>query len=162
MGLATDTTVYLNRQREALKANKLTSAIHASDSSWHPGLSGPPSGSSSLWRGSRSGLLPLLPFAACKGTSFTRNSPSVGPYSSPLFRDLWTCGGPRGVGVSYERGTPVRPRFPPPPNLEPSFFWICAGSGPILSYTMYLLFGLRKSTPPQNCQLNISISNSKQ
>jgi len=36
-GLATDTTVYLSRRGEALKVNKLTFAIRASDSSWHPG-----------------------------------------------------------------------------------------------------------------------------
>ena len=34
----------------------------------------------------------------CRGTSLIRNNPPVGPYSSPM---------PREVGVSYERGTPV-------------------------------------------------------
>ena len=42
VGLATDTTVYLSRRGEALKANKLTFTIRASDSSWHPGLPGRP------------------------------------------------------------------------------------------------------------------------
>jgi len=42
VGLATDTTVYLSRQGEALKVNKPTFTIRASDSSWHPGLPGRP------------------------------------------------------------------------------------------------------------------------
>jgi len=42
VGLATDTTVYLSRWGKALKVNKLTFAIRASDSSWHPGLPGRP------------------------------------------------------------------------------------------------------------------------
>ena len=40
MGLATDTTVYFSRREEARKVNRLTFTIRASDSSWHPGLSG--------------------------------------------------------------------------------------------------------------------------
>ena len=42
VGLATDTTVYLSRRGEALKVNKLTLAIRASVSSWHPGRPGRP------------------------------------------------------------------------------------------------------------------------
>ena len=42
VGLATDTTVYLSRRWEALKVNKLTFAIRASDFSWHPGRLGCP------------------------------------------------------------------------------------------------------------------------
>ena len=42
MGLATDTTVYLSLREKALKVSKLTLTIRASDSSWHPGLSGRP------------------------------------------------------------------------------------------------------------------------
>ena len=42
VGLATDTTVYLSRQRESLQVNTLTFTIRASDSSWHPGLPGRP------------------------------------------------------------------------------------------------------------------------
>ena len=41
LGLATD-TVYLSRREEALKGNRLTFAIRAADSSWHPGLAGCP------------------------------------------------------------------------------------------------------------------------
>ena len=33
---------------------------------------------------------------------------------------------------------------------------------PGLSHTMYLLSSLKKSTPPQNCQLHIFIMNDKQ
>ena len=40
--LATDTTVYLSRRGKALKVNKLTFTIRASDSAWHPGLPGCP------------------------------------------------------------------------------------------------------------------------
>ena len=39
-GLATDTAVYSSRPEEALKVNKLTFTIRASDSSWHHGLPG--------------------------------------------------------------------------------------------------------------------------
>jgi len=42
VGLATDTTVYLSRRGKALKINKLTFTIRASDSTWHPGLPGRP------------------------------------------------------------------------------------------------------------------------
>ena len=42
VGLEPDTTVYLSRRGEALKVNKLTFTIRASDSSWHPGLPGRP------------------------------------------------------------------------------------------------------------------------
>ena len=38
VSLATDATGYLSRREEALKVNKLTFIIRASDSSWHPGL----------------------------------------------------------------------------------------------------------------------------
>jgi hypothetical protein len=38
------------------------------------------------------------------GTSLIRTPPPVGPYSSPIPKDL---GDPRGVGVSDEQGTPV-------------------------------------------------------
>ena len=41
-GLATDTTVHLSGQGGALKINRLTLTIRASDSSWHPGLPGRP------------------------------------------------------------------------------------------------------------------------
>jgi hypothetical protein len=40
----------------------------------------------------------------CRGTSLVRNNPPIGPYIIPMTRDL---GDPRGLGVSYERGTPV-------------------------------------------------------
>ena len=42
VGLATDTTVYLSRRGGTLKVDKLTFAIRASDSCWHPGLPGRP------------------------------------------------------------------------------------------------------------------------
>jgi len=42
VGLATDTPVVLSRREAALKLNKLTFIICASDSSWHPGLLGRP------------------------------------------------------------------------------------------------------------------------
>ena len=42
VGLATGTTLYLSQRGEALKVNKSTSTIRASDSSWHPGLAGRP------------------------------------------------------------------------------------------------------------------------
>ena len=42
VGLATDTKVYLSRREEALKVNKLTFTIRASDFAWHPGLPGSP------------------------------------------------------------------------------------------------------------------------
>ena len=42
VGLATDTTVYLSRQGEALKVNKWTFTIRDSNSPWHPGLPGRP------------------------------------------------------------------------------------------------------------------------
>jgi len=41
-------------------------------------------------------LYPCGHATSYRGTAPIRNTPSVGPYSSP-----------RGVGVSYERGTPV-------------------------------------------------------
>ena len=39
-----------------------------------------------------------------RGTSLVKNTPPVGPYSSPMPR---VYGDPAGAGVSYERGTPV-------------------------------------------------------
>ena len=39
-----------------------------------------------------------------RGTSLIRNLPHLGPYSRPMPGPL---GGPKGVAVSYERGTPV-------------------------------------------------------
>ena len=45
-----------------------------------------------------------------RGTSLTRNTPSVGPYSSIC---LWPYGGPRGGAVSYGRGTPVASKWEP-------------------------------------------------
>ena len=42
VGLVTDTKVRFSRRGEALKVNKLTFIIRASDSSWHPGLPGRP------------------------------------------------------------------------------------------------------------------------
>ena len=44
-----------------------------------------------------------------RGTSLIRNTPSVGPCSTLYLR---TCGDPRGLGVSYERGSPVLPPSP--------------------------------------------------
>ena len=41
---------------------------------------------------------------AYRGTSLTRNTPPVGLYSRPM--PLGTYGDPRGLGVSFERGTP--------------------------------------------------------
>jgi len=38
--LATDTPIYLSRRGKALKSNRLTFAIRASDSSWHSALPG--------------------------------------------------------------------------------------------------------------------------
>ena len=41
-----------------------------------------------------------------RGTSLTRNTP---PYDPTVALFLGTYRGPRGVGVSHERGTPVGP-----------------------------------------------------
>ena len=43
--------------------------------------------------------------AVCRVTLLQRTPPPVGPYSSPC---LGTFGDPKGVGVSYERGSHVR------------------------------------------------------
>ena len=44
-------------------------------------------------------------FLPYRGTSLTRNSTLVGPYSRPMPRALWWSKG--GGVVFYERGTPV-------------------------------------------------------
>ena len=62
----------------------------------------------------------------------------------------------RGGVVSYERGTPVMTvDTVSQERLELNDAPMC------LLDTMYYLNGFRKSTPPQNRQLNILVNNSK-
>ena len=70
--------------------------------------------------------------------------------------------------LPYERGTLVIPKVdvegvlvgtPLGTRVEFSIF---KGLSPNLSDTMYLIISCKKSTPPQNRQLNMFISNSKQ
>ena len=51
-----------------------------------------------------------------RGTSLISNRLPLGPYSRPC---LGPYGVSRGVGVSYERDTPVMP--PPPPSVDGAF-----------------------------------------
>jgi len=53
--------------------------------------------------------------ARYRGTSRIRNRTPLGPHSGPMPRALWwSCGGPMGGAVCYERGTPVRSRHVAP------------------------------------------------
>jgi hypothetical protein len=57
-------------------------------------------GSKRIWGGKREreqerdrareeGVLAVTQCAVCRGTSFVKTTPPVGPYSSPVPRDLW-------------------------------------------------------------------------
>ena len=59
----------------------------------------------SRWTGGRNGLLVNSTYATLQGHQAHKNRPS--PQDTPLAQCLGTYGGPRGVGVSYERGTSV-------------------------------------------------------
>ena len=66
-----------------------------------------------------------------------------------------------GGAVSYERGTSVRHGHGVQVRLNPET--LNPKNYPLtLSHRMYLLISFTESTPPQNRQLNILISNSKQ
>ena len=56
----------------------------------------------------RDGLVQDPVLTQCRGTSLIRNTPQLDPTVAICLR---AYGGPIGVGVSYERGTPVRWRL---------------------------------------------------
>jgi len=78
-----------------------------------------------------------------RGTSLTRNSASLGPYSRTMPRSIWWSEGEGAV--SSERGTPV-----PCPSQCKDFSRGKRGVEASSSDTTYQFNGFRKSIPPQN------------
>ena len=70
-------------------------------------------------------LAPEQHFRYYRGTSLIRNTPLLGTYSRTY---LGSFGGPRGMGDSYERGTPVFVGVSrsygaaPPPRTTPGLY----------------------------------------
>ena len=82
---------------------------------------------------------------------------------------LGTFGGSMGVGLSYERGTPVllvsgsfhAGKRVTRADADLLYIETLHNVAKVLSYTIYQLDYFRKSTHPQNRQLVVSIFNSK-
>ena len=79
--------------------------------------------------------------AACRGTSLIRNTP---PQDPAVALCLGTYGDPRGVGVSFARGTPVvGHRAPPPLSLSLSLVLTLSVS---LTHTTHTLQIVRRDS----------------